>query len=242
MRLSGSVSVTVGGETAVIKSRRERRRPARLAAAGGHIVSGSADRRSLAWRTTAQGARGLQVTSPICVARSNPVARRALLLRFLAQRRARLCPATARRQAVDLWRFEDLVGCPESDVGIRHTRLTEALELWQGVPFGPHAEARDWARGEVARLLELRLAATVAIASTALELGRDAEACPRFPACSRCTRPGGTLPSDGPRAIPTQLPGASTSDFAQRCASILRTNSASTYSTALRSRIGYFAR
>lgn len=175
MRLSGSVSVTVGGETAVIRSRRERAVLARLAAAGGHIVSSDRLIDDL-WHgePPPKALAGLQVHI------SN-------LRRVLEPGRAPRTPAQILvsdapgyalrlpREAVDLWRFEDLVGCPESDVGIRHTRLTEALELWQGVPFGPHAED-DWARGEVARLSELRLAATEAIASTALELGRDAEA------------------------------------------------------------------
>lgn len=79
------------------------------------------------------------------------------------------------RECVDLWRFEDLVTAGDTDPSRRYAQLGEALGLWDGTPFGPHADD-GWARAEVARLADLRLTAVEGRAAAALDLGRYADA------------------------------------------------------------------
>jgi DNA-binding SARP family transcriptional activator len=75
-----------------------------------------------------------------------------------------------RAEDVDAWRFEAAVtGTPE--------QIDEALALWRGPAYTEFAD-QPWARGEIARLDELRLLAVERRAAALLDLGRAAEAVP----------------------------------------------------------------
>ncbi len=84
----------------------------------------------------------------------------------------------AESDAVDAWRFEAAVATaadlrPEAALGV----LDEALGLWRGPAYAEFAD-RTWARGEAARLDEVRLLAVARRAEAALALGRAAESVP----------------------------------------------------------------
>ncbi|MCH5644013.1 BTAD domain-containing putative transcriptional regulator [Gordonia sp. ABSL49_1] len=180
VRMSGTVRVEVDGERAEIKSRRERAVLARLVAANGHVVSTDRLIDDL-WNgePPPKALAGLQVHI------SN-------LRRILEPDRAPRTPARIliseapgyalrlSRSAVDLWQFDDVVASQNDDARERLAQLDAALALWQGEPYGAHA-ADDWARGEVARLGELHLAAIEQRASAALELGRAADVAATLP-------------------------------------------------------------
>ncbi len=85
------------------------------------------------------------------------------------------------RGSVDVWEFEDFVDDPGPDAVTRHRRLTLALDMWTGEPYGPYA-AEAWAIPEVARLTELRMTAVEQRAAAALDLGRPDEVAAAFPA------------------------------------------------------------
>ncbi|GAC69178.1 AfsR/SARP family transcriptional regulator [Gordonia soli] len=85
------------------------------------------------------------------------------------------------RESVDVWLFEDLVTEPGSDPATRYERTGSALTLWRGEPYGPHAGER-WAESDVARLRELHLAASEVRADAALQLGRAGEVVAALPA------------------------------------------------------------
>ncbi len=71
---------------------------------------------------------------------------------------------------VDAWRFEEAVaGTP--------SQIEEALALWRGPAYAEFAD-QPWARGEIARLDELRLLAVERRAAALLDLGRAAEVVP----------------------------------------------------------------
>jgi DNA-binding SARP family transcriptional activator len=75
-----------------------------------------------------------------------------------------------RAEDVDAWRFADAVhGPPE--------HLDAALALWRGPAYADFAD-QPWARGEIARLDELRLLAVERRAAMLLDTGRAAEAVP----------------------------------------------------------------
>ncbi|MFC5187484.1 BTAD domain-containing putative transcriptional regulator [Actinomadura harenae] len=82
-------------------------------------------------------------------------------------------------EAVDAWRFEDLLDQARADTDPRaaQARLAEALALWRGPAF---AEAADepWAAAETARLNELRLAATELRVAAGLRVGDPAAVVP----------------------------------------------------------------
>ncbi|GGQ23019.1 AfsR/SARP family transcriptional regulator [Streptosporangium pseudovulgare] len=88
--------------------------------------------------------------------------------------------------AVDAWRFEDLLDQARAvpDPRAARSRLAEALRLWQGPAF---AEAADepWAAAETARLNELRLTATELHAAAGLRIGDPAAV---IPEAERLTR------------------------------------------------------
>ncbi|WP_421107637.1 BTAD domain-containing putative transcriptional regulator [Streptomyces sp. NEAU-S77] len=80
--------------------------------------------------------------------------------------------------AVDAWRFETAVAAAaDLPPAAALPRLGDALELWRG-PAYAEFERADWARGERARLAELRLRAVEQRAETLLALNRAAEAVP----------------------------------------------------------------
>jgi DNA-binding SARP family transcriptional activator len=81
-----------------------------------------------------------------------------------------------RATAVDAWEFESAVaetGTPSAVLAA----VTRALELWRGPAYADVAD-EPWARGEIARLDELRLLARERRAGALLDLGRAAEAVP----------------------------------------------------------------
>ncbi|MEV0999315.1 BTAD domain-containing putative transcriptional regulator [Nonomuraea sp. NPDC050202] len=84
--------------------------------------------------------------------------------------------------AVDAWRFESAVTdasrlLAEGAAAQAHTLLDTALGLWRGPAYAEFAEL-DWARGEAARLDELRLLAVERRAEAALARGGAAESVP----------------------------------------------------------------
>lgn len=186
--MSGTARAEVGGRPAEIRSRRERAVLARLVAADGHVVSTDRLIDDL-WNgeppPKALGGLQVHISNLRRILEPNrPPRTPARILVSEAPGYALRLP----REAVDLWRFEDLVsgsaGAPED----RYAQLGEALALWQGEPFGPHA-VDDWARAEVVRCHELYLTAAEQRAAAALALGRPAEVvsaltgpCDRHPA------------------------------------------------------------
>ncbi|MFC6088001.1 BTAD domain-containing putative transcriptional regulator [Saccharothrix lopnurensis] len=90
--------------------------------------------------------------------------------------------------AVDAWRFEaavvgaavvgaGVVGSGELSAGAALARVEEALGWWRGPAYAEFADL-PWARGEAARLEELRLLALERRAGALVELGRAAVAVP----------------------------------------------------------------
>jgi DNA-binding SARP family transcriptional activator len=75
-----------------------------------------------------------------------------------------------RAEDVDAWRFEDAVHGPPGGIDA-------ALALWRGPAYADVAD-QPWARGEIARLDELRLLAVERRAAALLDTGRAAEAVP----------------------------------------------------------------
>ncbi|MGW4113528.1 BTAD domain-containing putative transcriptional regulator [Actinosynnema sp. NPDC004786] len=87
-----------------------------------------------------------------------------------------------RADEVDAWRFEAAVAgaarsLAEGRPGEVRTALGEALGLWRGPAYAEFAD-RPWARGEAARLDELRLLAVERRAEAALALGEAGESVP----------------------------------------------------------------
>jgi DNA-binding SARP family transcriptional activator len=81
-----------------------------------------------------------------------------------------------RAESVDAWDFEAAVtsaGAPEEVLA----RIDAALALWRGPAYAEFAD-EPWARGEIARLDELRLLAAERRASALVDLGRAASAVP----------------------------------------------------------------
>ncbi|MGW3034061.1 BTAD domain-containing putative transcriptional regulator [Streptomyces sp. NPDC001178] len=80
--------------------------------------------------------------------------------------------------SVDAWRFETaVVGAAQLPPAQALQQLEEALELWRGPAYAEFAD-EDWARGECARLTELRLRAVEQRAQARLDLGRAPETVP----------------------------------------------------------------
>ncbi|MEV0087841.1 BTAD domain-containing putative transcriptional regulator [Saccharopolyspora sp. NPDC050642] len=76
--------------------------------------------------------------------------------------------------AVDVGRFEELLGTGGADARSRADALSTALGLWRGAAFAEVAD-EEFAAVEAARLTELRLSAVEARAEALLELGEHAE-------------------------------------------------------------------
>ncbi|ANN18465.1 SARP family transcriptional regulator [Amycolatopsis orientalis] len=89
-----------------------------------------------------------------------------------------------RAESVDAWDFEAAVTEARELLGTRRpgdalSRVDSALALWRGPAYAEFAE-EGWARGEVARLTELRLLARELRAEALLALGRAAEVIPEL--------------------------------------------------------------
>jgi DNA-binding SARP family transcriptional activator len=78
------------------------------------------------------------------------------------------------QDAVDIWRFERLVGegsaLTDTEPAVAAARLEQALELWRGPPPADYAED-EWAQAEIARLTELRAVARERLLAAPLALG-----------------------------------------------------------------------
>ncbi|MFB9532120.1 BTAD domain-containing putative transcriptional regulator [Nonomuraea roseola] len=83
------------------------------------------------------------------------------------------------REAVDAWRFEDLLDQARTVTAPRvaRARLAEALGLWQGPAFAEVAD-EPWAAAETTRLNELRLVATELHVAAGLRIGDPAAVVP----------------------------------------------------------------
>ncbi len=79
------------------------------------------------------------------------------------------------RDAVDVWRFEDLLDRDEglSDAAGSAEVLSRALSLWRGQPLAEWAD-EPWAAPEIARLIELRAVARERLLAAQLALGEAA--------------------------------------------------------------------
>jgi DNA-binding SARP family transcriptional activator len=82
-----------------------------------------------------------------------------------------------RADAVDAWRFEQVVGAAARPPEETLKGLDEALGWWRGPAYAEFAD-EDWARAERSRLTELRLRAVERRAEAKLELGLAADAVP----------------------------------------------------------------
>jgi DNA-binding SARP family transcriptional activator len=106
---------------------------------------------------------------------------------------------------VDAWRFESAVGASarllaDGDAEEAQVLLDEVLALWRGPAYTEFAEL-DWARGEAARLDEVRLLALGRRAEAALALGQAAESVPAL----RSQVEGHPLREDGWRLLALAL-------------------------------------
>ena len=89
-------------------------------------------------------------------------------------------------EAVDAWRFEQLLGEARAlaDPRAARVRLDEALALWRGPVFAEVAD-EPWAVAETARLNELRLVARELHIAAGLQLGHPATVVPETESLTR---------------------------------------------------------
>jgi DNA-binding SARP family transcriptional activator len=175
LNVLGPLSATVGGVPADLGGPRQRAVLARLAIAGGEVVSADRLVHDL-WSDAEVPAKALALLQ-VHVSH---------LRRALEPDRPRRMPATvligavpgyALRldpAAVDAWRFDDLMRrAADAGAAVRHEMLGEALACWRGDAYAEVAD-EPWAIPEIARLAELRLAAVELRAEAGLILGRPA--------------------------------------------------------------------
>jgi DNA-binding SARP family transcriptional activator len=175
VRVLGPFAATAGGQPVDLGGPRQRAVLGRLVVAGGHVVSTDRLVDDL-WESSDVPAKALAVLQ-VHVSH---------LRRALEPHRARRAPAAilvsaapgyALRlptAAVDAWHFDDLVRrAATAPPEVAHGLLTEALAGWTGPAYAEVAD-EAWAKPEVARLTELRLAAIEARAGHDLALRRPA--------------------------------------------------------------------
>ncbi|WP_037177226.1 BTAD domain-containing putative transcriptional regulator [Rhodococcus sp. UNC363MFTsu5.1] len=175
LRVLGPSAATVGGRDVALGGPSARAVLARLAAAAGRVVS-----TDLLIDDLWAGQPPPKALSALQVHVSN-------LRRVLEPARAPRTPATvivsappgyALRlppESVDAWHFERLVveGLHASDLPTRIALLSQALDLWRGVPYHECVDA-DWARIESERLTELHDTALETRAHAYLDEGKPA--------------------------------------------------------------------
>ena len=177
----GPLQARVGGDRAALGGPRQRSVLARLVLAGGHVVSpdrvvddlwnGEPPPKALAslqvhvshLRRALEPGRASRTAAAVLVSRPPGYA------------------LQLPREAVDAWRFDDLLAraLDDPDLGRRRRLLDEALACWSGPAFAEVADTA-WASPEVARLDELRLIARESRAECDLELGLASTAVPQL--------------------------------------------------------------
>ncbi|WP_167759191.1 BTAD domain-containing putative transcriptional regulator, partial [Blastococcus sp. TF02A_35] len=177
----GPLQVTVGGGPAALGGPRQRSVLARLVVAGGHVVSTDRIVDDL-WEgePPPKALASLQVHVSHLRRALEPGRRTRSAAAVLVSRPPGYALQLP-REAVDAWRFEDLLTAAqaEADAGTRRGLLDRALGCWSGPAYAEVADT-SWAAPEVARLEELRLVALEARAEADLELGRAGAVVPQL--------------------------------------------------------------
>ncbi len=177
----GPLRVTVDGAPAVLGGPRQRSVLARLALAGGAVVSTDRIVHDL-WEgePPPKALASLQVHVSHLRRALEPTRQRRAAAGVLVS----AAPGYALhlpREAVDAWRFEDRVAQALGTTGAQDRRqlLDDALADWHGPAYAEVADTA-WAAPEVARLDELRLVAREGRAEADLELGRATAVVPEL--------------------------------------------------------------
>ncbi|MCF6509918.1 transcriptional regulator [Blastococcus sp. MG754426] len=177
----GPLRAAVAGAPAVLGGPRQRSVLARLAVAGGDVVSTDRIVDDL-WdgEPPPKALASLQVHVSHLRRALEPGRRTRSEATVLVSR----APGYALhlpREAVDAWRFADLVARAQGEAGAaaRRELLERALACWRGPAYAEVADTA-WAAPEVARLDELRLTALEARAEADLDLGRAGAVVPEL--------------------------------------------------------------
>ncbi|MCF6743969.1 transcriptional regulator [Blastococcus sp. KM273128] len=177
----GPLRAAVAGAPAVLGGPRQRSVLARLAVAGGDVVSTDRIVDDL-WdgEPPPKALASLQVHVSHLRRALEPGRRTRTEATVLVSR----APGYALhlpREAVDAWRFADLVVRAQGGAGAaaRRDLLDRALACWRGAAYAEVADTA-WAAPEVARLDELRLTALEARAEADLDLGRAGAVVPEL--------------------------------------------------------------
>ncbi|MEV4091312.1 BTAD domain-containing putative transcriptional regulator [Streptosporangium saharense] len=179
IRVLGSFVAEVGGEPVPLGGRRQRGVLALLVAARGQVVPVDRMIEDL-WRGEAPARVLVSLQAYVSNLRrllepGRPPRTPARLLVSAAPGYALRLPP----DAVDAWRFEDLLvqSRTVTDPHAAQVRLAEALGLWRGPAFAEVAD-EPWAAAETARLNELRLVATELHVAAGLRTGDPATVVP----------------------------------------------------------------
>ncbi|MFF4988400.1 BTAD domain-containing putative transcriptional regulator [Streptosporangium saharense] len=179
IRVLGSFAAEVNGEAVHLGGPRQRGVLALLVAARGQVVPVDRMIEDL-WREEAPARALLSLQAYVSNLRrllepGRPPRTPARLLVSAAPGYALRLPP----DAVDAWRFEDLLARSRTvtDPHAAQVRLAEALGLWQGPAFAEVAD-EPWAATETARLNELRLVATELHVAAGLRIGDPATVVP----------------------------------------------------------------
>ncbi|MEO3888451.1 BTAD domain-containing putative transcriptional regulator [Nonomuraea sp. B5E05] len=179
IRVLGSFAAEVGGEPVPLGGPRQRGVLALLVAARGHVVPVDRMIEDL-WRGEPPARALMSLQAYVSNLRrllepGRPPRTPARLLVSASPGYALRLPP----ESVDAWRFEDLLdqARTEADPRVAQARLSEAMGLWQGPAFAEVAD-EPWAAAEIARLDELRLAATELHVAAGLRNGDPAAVVP----------------------------------------------------------------